>query len=232
MAPLHHNIPAVITADRFLPGGVFTEEADGSHTMTERCSVSVGNVALQLPGRWSMHPQFSTLLRTTAQAIRQEGDMFEFQLRYQGIVAGLEPTVPEKQFYRMMSDEPIDTHKDFVTVLGGTASAPLNSAKFDRDGRFMFWPVSAAFSLGGIQTYKHCMFGMKLIYARLAPPSKVTQPTIVAASAVHYAPDLDTAYNYLALPPYWDQVGGYYRVTYEYLASGPRGWNEKVYYKP
>jgi hypothetical protein len=200
--------------------------------MTELCAVQAGDVAAQLPPRWSAHPTFPSLRRTTAQAIRQDANQLLFTLRYQGIIQGLEPTVPEKHFFRTIADEPIDTHKDFVTTLGGTAGAPLHKAQFDREGRFAFFRFDPAnddpeTDLRAVQTYKHASFGLKLIYARLAPPAKVTQPRILYD--VPYAPILEDGYSYLELPPYWDQVGGYYRVTYEYLASGPRGWNTLVY---
>lgn len=53
-----------------------------------------------------------------------------------------------------LQSNPIETHPNFVSTLGGTPASPLNSAYFDATtGAFVGWPAGAAHNLGGVRYY-------------------------------------------------------------------------------
>ena len=135
------------------------------------------------------------------------------------------------------SEEPIETHANFRTSIGGTPAAPLNGAQFSTDtntlGEFIgfngpFANTTAEDTWRGIRSY-------------LAPGAVWRKTQVTATRPNDIAdvgnidvpegspPALGSGRNWLYKGLTYEQKGLTYTVRKEWLLSGRRGWNTTIY---
>jgi hypothetical protein len=145
------------------------------------------------------------------------------------------------------STEPIETHPDFTSNIGGTGDNPLNDAVFDdnqSDAPFKYFPSGAGNGLQGVKSYlmpnitveESCVFQLDMVddcpdwlsvdsvgsqYSPDCPPDVSGLPT-------WHDSDAD-GYEWLLVAKNQDVIGGAIRGQYTYRLSGYRGWNDLIY---
>lgn len=124
--------------------------------------------------------------------------------------------------------EPIDTHEDFVTKIGGTKAAPKNSAKFDAEtGQFICFPATAGNHLGGVDAYLKPTISLRRSYWTKRVPDARAMGQIIGKPADIITPT--DVKNMLIGPITYRIVGKLYQVSEEQLGSGKNGWNTLIY---
>ena len=175
------------------------------------------------------HPEYEWLTRKSGNVVRQEADYAELKINYQGV-----PPLTDQRTYRTTgatNSDPIESHVDFASVIGGTQAAPLNSAIFDDTGKF------TGFASGSAH------FGTK---SYLSPGLKYEETWVLGVFTGAYAlealGDIDTPPSSFVLPSVRaganlmltggsaEPVGGAGgKIVREWRLSGRGGWNGQVY---
>lgn len=180
------------------------------------------------------HPDFPGLICNGCSVERlKPGVVAKLTAKYRGIAVP-DPVVPPgtippidsstEEVITSTSDAPIETHPRFVSHIGGTAAAPLNSAKFDSDGVFKGFAAGSAFA--GIESYVI----PSTIYRRTNPSH--IRPLSLGSVGTIVDPGIgggSAGANWLYTSKTWRRDGGVYDVTEEYMLSGPGGWNTTIY---
>ena len=209
-------------------GAEIDEEQDGS--IKGRATFK-GDASL-----WSTRPQkgdahpfnaqcFCFSARTTYEGLQ----LCRVDADYMGL--SQDPTTPFIEFVGSVGEEAIETHKNFVSVIGGTPAAPLNDAVFDSDGTFLGFPADAPNELGGVRSYYRPSVILRLSYWTNEIPNPAALGTVFEADGIpvnvppNCANFLMTNFGYRSLTPETPP----YQVTTEYLGSGPNGWNGTIY---
>lgn len=143
-----------------------------------------------------------------------------------------DPTPYFIEFVGSVGEEAIETHPHFIDVIGGTSAAPLHGAVFDDDGQFLGFPVDAPSHLGGVRSYFRPSVIVRASYWQSGLPNAGPLGHIESAS---YIPGLSlpsnsnnllvTNFSHRSMTPGY----GPFQVSVELLASGPSGWNDKIY---
>lgn len=124
--------------------------------------------------------------------------------------------------------EPIDTHKDFVSRIGGKLGAEKNGAVFDEiTGAFLAFPATAGKDLAGVESYLHPGVNIRRTYWTARVPSTRIMGRIVSRPRDMILPA--DVRNMLVGPVTYRQVGRLFQVSEEQLGSGERGWNTVIY---
>lgn len=147
----------------------WTIEEDGFGLLTSRLVFVTGHgadtdssplILEDAPKRGDAHPKDSRLTchRTTA-TINANG-LAVITSEYIGIASG-NMTAPEVSGRANMSQEPIATHPDFISLIGGTEGSPKNGAQFANGAfvRFAYDPA-AAYNKEGVRSYLNPGFGI------------------------------------------------------------------------
>lgn len=185
-----------------------------------------------MPRRFqTRHPDFNNLICDKVSVEREKPSIAVITAEYaggndsDGSAGGDGNTENEPiiEVYGSVSQQPIQTHPDFVDVLAGTSDAPLNEAEFDDDGNFE--KFGHASELLGVTDY-------------LAPQQTVrrttiakTRPTSIQVSVIEIPPVgtgsfLKTVYGYR-------RQGAVWVVEEEWLSAGQgRAWHASVYPDP
>ena len=131
------------------------------------------------------------------------------------------------------SEEPIETHKDFRTSLGGTPTTPLHGAKFDSDGAFLgfstgFASDAEADAWRGIRGYLSPGAIWRKNYITKVRPTDLGELGHIDIPEGS-PPTIPNGRNWLYIGLTWEQRGLTYTVRKEWRASGRRGWNTSIY---
>ena len=127
-----------------------------------------------------------------------------------------------------LNREPIDTHPDFVSKIGGTLGHEKNSAKFDAEtGQFICFPADAPNDLGGVESYLAVSVNVRRTFWTYKVPDPREMGTIFGKPGDIALPK--NVKDLLWGPQTYRQVGRLYQMSEELLGSGPRGWNTKIY---
>lgn len=205
-------------------------------TLTGSCTFRGENANLSgiLPKKGTPHPKHNKM-----QSFRSEGTADELGLAtvtvdYIGLMR--DPSEVKGSFNASLNQEAIETHKDFITVIGGKPSAPLNGAQFDEDGHFKGFPASegspSANDLAGVTGYlrpgvifRATFFTAKPENFRLDQVGKVinTPPGLPKNVKV------PSGANWLIGPSTMEEYGTVLKITIDYMLSGKMGWNMLVY---
>lgn len=137
---------AALLAGILAPGATVTYESDGTITAQARYQYSQ-NATVSLNG--AAHPDDS---RATCVSFTLEYDEVFLYANavYRGVWSGSSTKVDVQA---SLQANPIETHPNFVSTLGGTPGSPLNGAVFDANGTFLGWPAGASLNLGGVRYY-------------------------------------------------------------------------------
>lgn len=112
------------------------------------------------PRRGDPHPKDGRLTCHRASATVGWNGLATISAEYIGIATG-NITTPEVSGRGNMSTDPIQTHPDFATVIGGTASSPLNGAKFqEATGLFIGFEKSDPNNKEGVRSFLNPGFGI------------------------------------------------------------------------
>lgn len=158
---------------------------------------------------------------------------------------------PEETFYEyqcnaVASEEPIETHPNFLTVTLGfatsivtasggflTEGATSGGAVFDVDGIFLGFNKDALNSLAGVRSYLSPQVTFQVKYAIADRPLTETQTEIGTISTPLNAPSVTSGKNWLLTGVNWTNTGngnlGAYQISEEYRLSGVGGWNPNIY---
>lgn len=82
-----------------------------------------------IPVKRDSHPHDERLKCWKVQSTTRKGGLIDVEANYVGIESGMN-TEPQVQITVGSTTDPIDTHNEFVTKIGGKPSAPLNGAIF------------------------------------------------------------------------------------------------------
>jgi hypothetical protein len=150
---------------------------------------------------------------------------------FAGVDGGRSPSIYE--LCLGVADEPIETHPDFESDIGGTPSNPLHGAIFlgpdgqpssdNATGRFAYFNHST--NLVGIESYlaaDQMTWRERYVINTQPTPGNVGHIDSPAGPA-------PVAINWIKLSCNYEQRGLAYFVTNEWRASGRRGWNTLIY---
>lgn len=176
------------------------------------------------------HPDFSDLYCKNVSVTREPPGIAIVTAVYTGLSGsdagsgGSGQFEPTTDLAVTLRQEPIETHPDFESVIGGTKDDPKNDAKFDSDGLFKgFGSGSSKF---GVTDYLTPGGQYRRVYLTRTPPTNGNVGSIATPTG---APDFGGSYTWLDAGLSWTRQGGYYRVSEEYLLSGPKGWDDDIY---
>lgn len=150
----------------------WTIEEDGFGLLTSRLTFVTGHgsgenesplILDDAPRRGDSHPKDSRLQCHRSTATLNANGLAVIVSEYVGIAAG-NMTAPEVSGRGNMSTEPIASHPDFESEIGGTPAAPLNGALFNADGTFKAFGYVAdavpGFNKYGVRSYLNPGFGV------------------------------------------------------------------------
>ncbi|MGA3170371.1 MAG: hypothetical protein ABSE62_05100 [Chthoniobacteraceae bacterium] len=179
-----------------------------------------------VPPLWSAHPLEPDALCFQRRIKYGKLKTILATLDYIGLSA--DPTTYIVEFNGALNREPIETHPQFVSVLGGTQGAPLNSASFDpTTGLFLGFPPNAGDNLGGEEAYLVPGVNLRRSYWSYQVPNPSSMGTIFGVPEDIILPP--NCKNLLWGPMTYRQVGKLFQSAQELLGSGPLGWNPVVY---
>jgi hypothetical protein len=206
-----------------------------------RYKVPVGRLDL-VPALNSAHPHANFCLAERQRVVFSPGH-WNVMVDYAGAQA--DDTEPVFEFNHGTGTEPIETHPNFVSLLGGKPSAPLNGAIFvDRDGEITaddargvfdrFRPVLAGVlnelaGASGFITATNSIWSKS--WTRKTAPSAGSNIVRIDEPAGN-APSFGGAYNWLFLGTSYTKRGGAYACVSRWMLSGRRGWSQKIYGTP
>lgn len=149
----------------------WTIENDGFGLLTSRLvfvtshsqeDASSAIVLYDAPQRGDAHPKDRRLTCHRASVTVGGNGLATISAEYIGIASG-NMTTPEVSGRGNMSTDPITTHPDFVTKIGGTAASPLNGAQF-QSGTDLFvgfkYDSTAEFNKEGVRSFLNPGFGI------------------------------------------------------------------------
>jgi hypothetical protein len=168
--------------------------------------------------------------------------LWELYVDYVG--GNVEESEPFYELSPGTGNEPIETHKDFVSEIAGKPSNAKNGAIFrnpetgeittdDTPGMWQFDRFSVLKSDGTLNDFagqeayicQNNTVWTKSWVRRSAPPAKKIR--IEAPDGPN--PDYGGDTNWLCMPVAYTKRGNVFSCAARWIASGPRGWNPTVY---
>lgn len=195
------------------------------------------------PRKKSAHPMAPFLLAETVRIVFTPG-LWTAVADYAGIGPDGDPSEPVYELSPGVGTEPIETHKDFSSVLAGTPAEPLNGAMFvdPQTG----WPTKST-ELGKYEFLKFAeavgdvpspMAGVKSFLdpnntfwiKRWTQKAKPAGNNVMAVEEPEGpCPSFGGGYNWLAFPLSMQGRGGAWACEKRWMLSGRKGWNAMVY---
>ena len=180
------------------------------------------------------HSTFAWLKRKTASVTREEAGLCKVTINYEGV-----PPETNDKVYKVTnatSTEPIDSHPDFITLIGGKKGAKLHNAQFSEEGEFERFPI-----LEEDGTTKNPKAGVKsYLLAGI-----VYEETWTVGSTGLFSSDILLGVGKIQTPPYsslfpsgrnWlltncdiSEKGLGYIITRKWRRSGPNLWDTDIY---
>ncbi len=208
------------------PGWTLSEDFTNTLTGSAKFIVKKSQAFANPPKMGDPHPH-NTKARIIAVTLVGNASSYDYDVQYFGLTAN--PSRPVYSYYSSLSEEPIETHPNFVDF-GGTADTPLNNAVFDADGLFLGFGDGAGDDLTGVRGYltgspsiRKTWFTTQVFEGLedIGDTRKIQGGVIPGVSSQQNA--LKT--NWSSRP-----IGlNYYEVTEEFLLSGIGGWNPVIY---
>jgi hypothetical protein len=235
MASIIHGLTSL---DRE-PGARLKEDKTGLVTFTES---QVGKTAdcvaefFSLTRFLSVCPDFPGLALDDKEVIYDAGGQAHIVLVWAGLGIDSEEEVilPEPVWFlrRTPSEEPIETHPNFV-VFAGIPASPLNGAKFDENGLFTGFeiPASPAVNVwGGISKYlEFAAVLTKTSVVDSEPDADEIIPRIDTPTGPGFGVPTISGRTWMKTDFTITQRGSVYEVVEEWTMSGQRGWNTTLY---
>ena len=182
----------------------------------------------------SKHPDFSDLVCRSVNASKGKPGVAQVVATYTGVNGPSITSGSQGQFAEVtemvtnLRTEPIETHPDFTSTLGGTPASPKNGAIFNGDGIFTGFDGDSDYAgqtdyLTPGSTYRRTYF------SRTVPQDSEFSVGSVEEPPGNPPTPSGASYNWLSAGISWRLDGGLYVVTAEYILSGPNGWNSNIY---
>ena len=222
------------------PGGIFTVTKESVAVATE---IFIGPYNMLLASNAfaidSAHPDFPSLKVVSRTGTRRKGrtnsnlTIGELQVQYRGVDPALpagEGGLPEPIYSleRSVAQDPIDTHNKFEGEIGGTASAPINSAKFDSEtGIFIGFASDSAYR--GITSYLLAGSVWTKSYLSYTQPSSAAQADVGFISVPDGNAPTPAGKNWISLGLSFSKQGGVYQIQKSWRLSGDAGWDATIY---
>lgn len=158
--------------------------------------------------------------------------------QYIGITGSV--TKPKFSFSGSVTQEPIESHKDFASTFGGTSESPKEGAIFDTgSGRFSHFARLADgsmpttwkdFDMSGVTSYmrpgvmiRATYFARKNMIKELDKMTKILDQI----PGLDYTPEGKA--KFMMFPTNSEPVGLIYKISTDYLLSGRDGWAPAIY---
>lgn len=139
-----------------------------------------------------------------------------------------DPTPPVWEMVGTLSEDPIETHKDFVSKIGGSQGAERNRAVFDEDtGEFICFPADAPNNLGGTRSYLVPSVVWRKTWWSSTAPFPADLGVVVPRPSQIALPN--SVKNGIGSNFTYRQIGFYYQISEEVMGSGKKGWNSLIY---
>lgn len=215
--------PYAIQTDRTV-----TEKRDGTleGSISFICDVADKDA---LPTFGDLHIDDDRLELFNAQTTYNGLELVTLTASYFGISASEASGGPAQviSFSGGSNNEPIETHPEFQ-ALAGPPDTPQNGAVFDPiTGQFLRFAGVDAGNLTGVQYYLTPSTVITVSFWKSSVPTLKPRMKIVdELKGVSLPSDVK---NLLRIESSYRQTGSSYQVTEQYLASGPEGWNARIY---
>ena len=180
------------------------------------------------------HSDFSYLKCTGGTQTEEGKGIWKITKTFQGI----NTTCETWRVNAAVSQEPIESHEDFVDLIGGTGDLPLNGAVFEDDteeAKFKYFPASAAWDLGGVKSYLEptCQLEHTIVKkhngSNSAPAWDSISDVGQITTSLPSAPAVASGRNWLLMGTTQEVIGGALRVRKTFRLSGRLGWNGIIY---
>lgn len=209
------------------PARTMTIKQDGSISGRVQYRCNAESVYILTPRVGSPHPDNSQLQCYNVTINILENKIAEINCDYLGIFS--DPTPYQVEFLVNVSEEPIETHKNFVERIGGKLGSSLNKAKFDSEtGEFLSFPADAPEDLGGVRGYLNPASTVRVSwFTRNSSMGLYSLGRIASPPAI--IPSPPDSRNWLKTNWTRRDFGLIYQITEEYTASSQKGWNRLIY---
>jgi len=184
-------------------------------------------------------PSYTGLSLEDKDLVFDEADIAILNLVWEGYTEEVLPP-PFWQIIRTPSEEPIDAHPNFASLIGGTAANPKNGAKFDDEtGVFLGFPSGSGTGsnkLDGVSKYLAEKLVVRKEYISLTKPNDNFEIPIIRAPTIdpqdrglNILPSIPIGWSWLQTDLVYGRRGKIWEVFEEYTASGTNGWNTLIY---
>lgn len=190
------------------------------------------------PRRNSTHPDAAFLKAESIRIIQAPG-LWIALVDYAGISPDNDPSEPVYELSPGVGSEPIETHKDFTTVLAGTAASPKNGAIFvDRKNGgpttstnptdYEFLKFNPPSDLAGVSAFlePNNTFWVKRWTQKAKP---VVSNVMKIDTPDGDCPDFGGSYDWLKFPLSMQGRGGAWTCEQRWMLSGRKGWKSIIY---
>ena len=219
--------------------GEITANKAGLWTGSCQFTFPAGQVDL-IPGIGSAHPYVGFLVAESFRLSFTPG-LWRLSMEYVG--GSVDSSDPQYELSPGTGNEPIETHKSFLSVIAGKPSAPLNGAIFRN---VVTGDVSEDDTAGVAQFDRFSIYVDGALNAYAGQEQFINQNNTVwtkswtskskpSSYGIHIGapdgpnPDYGGTTNWLAMPIAYTQRGNVFSNVARWIASGPRGWNPGVY---
>lgn len=218
------------SAGYLTPGATVTYNSDGTITGTAKYAYAQTDTPAVIG---NTHPDDS---RATAVSYTLEFDeVFQYAvIQYRGVWS---TSVVRVDVQAALQANPIETHPNFTSTLGGTPSGPLNGAVFDANGVFLGWPAGSALNLGGVRFYLAAANTYRFTAATTsasAVASAVGNIGAVASSVTGGGLTISQSDGFMLqnVTVDYESVGAgvtVYTYSEVWVSTQPPGWNTNIY---
>ncbi len=195
-------------------------------TVTFKYDATMRSTMLSLRG--TPHPDDSNVILHQFRDIKNRAGIRTAVFDCIGI--SKDPTDKIYSFGPSTSTAAITAHPDFISRIGGKKGNSKNGAIFDDDGQFIRFNEAHqdfAAELGGVESYITGTIIVRATYYTRTPPRISKAYSIV--ETLPGIPEISGVKNWLYMPPAPEPVSGLWRVSEEFLGSGPDGWSQIIY---
>lgn len=201
--------------------GTLVRDRYGVDSATARWWNNDKSTAPSLPAAGASHPLWSYMTLDKVQC-SDESDHWSIEASYAGIYGS--PT-PIYDLDLSTSEEPIDSHPDFITTLGGTVAAPLNGAVFDATGIFQAFTATGWI---GIKGYLAPGAVWRQTSVSSGAPSDISTVGHIT-TPLGSPPTVESGRTWLYTGLSYEKRGGAYTIRKEWRLSSLRGWEPTIY---
>ncbi len=228
-----HIIIGTVTGGVLAPGASLTYESDGTITGAARYTYAQSDSVSPIG---NAHPDDSRAVCVSF-TIDFDEVFQNANLVYRGVWS---TSATRVDIQSSLSANPIESHPAFVSTLGGTPSAPLNSAIYDQNGVFLGWPADAALSLGGVRFYLASGCSIRFTTSTTTGATVATAISSIGSIASSISGGGSTFTTAYTFPGFmlqnvtvdWQYLGAFttvYTYTLVYVKTQSPGWNSNIY---